>query len=316
MNLGSVALIIGGLTLLALEGGLRLFFGFGTPPLYVADPAIGYLLAPNQRLRRFGNRIEINQYAMRSGPIQPERPATRLRLLMLGDSIVNGGWWTDQSRTLSALLEQGLKGALPADYDSVEVLNASANSWGPRNEAAYLERFGVFGAQVVLLVLNTDDLFSTQPTPLPVGCDRNYPDRKPVGAIAEVFHRYVKKPVPIPGLKAIQSEPGDRVGRNLEALHQIQQQVTAANGQLILAMTPLKREVLPPGPRDYERRARQRLNAWADSAQLPYLDFLTLFQQAEHPESLYRDHIHLSPTGNALVSNTLQQAVRERLGVR
>ena len=45
---------------LVAELTLRLFFGFGNPPLYTADDDIGYLLAPNQRMRRFGNLIAIN----------------------------------------------------------------------------------------------------------------------------------------------------------------------------------------------------------------------------------------------------------------
>ena len=56
---------VAGLTVVA-EIALRLIMGLGNPPLYVADPEIGYLLAPNQKLRRSGNLIETNQYSMRN----------------------------------------------------------------------------------------------------------------------------------------------------------------------------------------------------------------------------------------------------------
>ncbi|QYO64944.1 hypothetical protein [Leptolyngbya sp. 7M] len=114
---------------LLLELGLRLF-GFGNPLIYIADPQIGYLLAPNQRTRRLGKHIAINQYSMRSPNITATRPQETLRVLLLGDSIVNGGWWTDQSQTISALLQQQLQ-AQSLSYRQVEVLNASANSWAP-----------------------------------------------------------------------------------------------------------------------------------------------------------------------------------------
>ena len=59
-------------SLLALaEVGLRVLFDFGNPLIYIADEEIGYLLAPNQRVRRFGNLIEINRYSMRSSTITP-----------------------------------------------------------------------------------------------------------------------------------------------------------------------------------------------------------------------------------------------------
>ena len=79
------------LVLVLVELGLRWRFGLGTPVLYCADPQIGYLLAPNQQVRRFGNHVLINQFSMRSGAIAAVRPENMLRVLLLGDSIANGG---------------------------------------------------------------------------------------------------------------------------------------------------------------------------------------------------------------------------------
>ena len=292
---------------LLLELALRLLFGFGNPPLYMADGAIGYLLAPNQRVRRFGNLIAINQYSMRSGPIEQSRPANTLRVFLIGDSIVNGNWWTDQSKTLSAMIEASL---LQRDsIQTAEVLNASANSWGPRNELAYLRKFGTFESQIVVLVINTDDLFGVQPNSLQVGKDRSYPDKKPALALLEIMRRFQKQP-PIPGLKEIQNEKGDRVGKNLTAITEIKKDVTKNNSILLLAMTPLKREVLN-GPRDYEVVARKRVDELVTQQQIPYVDFLPVFQATPEPDNLYRDHIHLSPSGNELVTQVLSQRLLE-----
>ena len=85
-----------------LEIGLRLVVGFGNPLTYNTDSKIGYLLTPNQSVTRFGNRIKINQYSMRSDPIEELRENITLRILLLGDSVANGNWWTDQSHTISA----------------------------------------------------------------------------------------------------------------------------------------------------------------------------------------------------------------------
>ncbi|MBF2046284.1 MAG: SGNH/GDSL hydrolase family protein [Elainella sp. C42_A2020_010] len=292
---------------LLLELGLRIL-GFGNPLIYIADPQIGYLLAPNQQTRRFGKHIAINQYSMRSPNITATRPQETLRVLLLGDSIVNGGWWTDQSQTISALLQQQLQSqSLP--NRQVEVLNASANSWAPRNQLAYLQRFGSFEAQMIVLVINTDDLFAAAPTSVVVGRDRNYPERKPVLGLIEVLQRYLLKPKPIPELAAVQAEAGDRVGANLAAIQQIQQFAEKQNAKFMLLMTPLLREVESPGSRDYEQKARQRLQAFAQTNRIPLIDCLPLFNSLKQPETIYRDHIHLNPSGNQRVSTLILQQI-------
>ncbi|NJL80480.1 MAG: SGNH/GDSL hydrolase family protein [Richelia sp. RM2_1_2] len=299
-----VAAIIG--LFVVSEMGLRLLFGFGNPLTYIGDEKIGYLLTPSQRTRRFGNRIEINQYSMRGANIQQTPLPSSLRILLLGDSIANGGWWTDQEKTISHLTMLSLTSNLSANITQVEVLNASANSWGPRNELAYLQRFGSFGASSIVLLINTDDLFSTAPTSVPVGRDRNYPDQKPPFALAEVFNRYILKPKPIPELKGIQNE-NDRVGINLAAIGQIQEFTRANNAQFLLAMTPLLREIGEPGPRDYEIKARQRLLEFTQTQGIIYIDFLPIFNSSQNPKALYHDHIHFNLQGNKLISENLQQ---------
>ncbi len=329
-----LTLLLVGLTLiglfLLLEAGLRLLLGFGNPLLYIGDTKIGYLLAPNQKTRRLGNRIEINQYSMRSGTITAQRAPNTQRILIIGDSIVNGGWWTDQQNIISELLQRDLQNHPIAPPDPqpitplapdaagsstlvagtrpvIEVLNASANSWGPRNELAYLQRFGCFEAQFVVLVINTDDLFATAPTALPVGNDRNYPDHKPLFAIGEALNRFLPPPPVSEALQAVQAEPGDRVGFNLDAIRQIHVLTQQVPAQLLLIMTPLRRELGQPGSRDYEVQARQRLSIFTAAANIPYLDCLPLFNALPQPQALYHDHIHLNTVGNRWVSEQIQQ---------
>jgi lysophospholipase L1-like esterase len=201
-----------------------------------------------------------------------------------------------------------------SNYQEVEVLNASANSWGPRNELAYLEKFSNFKAQVVVLLINTDDLFATAPTSFPVGRDRNYRDRKPPLALVEVWQRYVAKQKPISEMKAVENEPGDRVGINLEAIAKIQALTRQSNSQFLLAMTPLLREIGEPDPRDYEIKARQRLRDFTKTQQIKYIDFLPIFNSNNNPQGLYHDHIHLNLQGNQFVSEVMERSLLEILG--
>ena len=298
---------------IAIELSLRVRFGLGNPLLYISDEQIGYLIAPNQNLRRFGKHIYINAYSMRSPDMTPTRPPDTLRVLLLGDSIANGGSKTDQADTISERLRRCLdsQSELLAAWRAhqVEVLNASASSWSPRNQLAYLQRFGCFEAQIVVLLLNTDDLFGTAPTSIQIGRDRHYPNRKPRFALAELLDRHPFQSAVLPEMQAILAEPGDRVGINLQAIQQICALVEQSGARLILAMTPLLREVTAAGSRDYEVQARQRLQDFTVQLQIPYLDLLAAFQAVRDPAALYYDRIHLSSVGHQLVSDFLWKAI-------
>ncbi len=332
--LGAIATFIG---LVLAELWLRRWVGLGTPLLYQADPHIGYLLAPNQQVQRFGNHVLINQFSMRSGAIAAGRPANTLRVLLLGDSVANGGTWTNQpdivsermQRILQSLIQQGLDLCLdpylkkhpgqalaqrfptPASdltqFRQVEVLNASTSSWGPRNQLAYLKQFGSFGAQVIVLLINTDDLFAAVPTSAPVGRDRHYPNRRPRSALTDAVNLGLARFYPFHSTQPAPVPERDPVGANLAAIEQMGAIAQQSDAAFMLAMTPLQREIKQP--RDYELQTRQRLDEFLQQRHIPYLDFLPLFRETVNPSDLFRDHIHLSLEGTRLVSQVLSAAV-------
>lgn len=293
------------LSLLIIECSLRLFLGLGKRPIYIADEEIGYLLAPHQKVRRLGKLTIINQYSMRTEDIKKSPDNDTMRLFFIGDSIVNGAWWTDQSETISALVKEEIEKKLS---QTIEVLNASANSWGPRNELAYLKRFGTFESHVIFLVINTDDLFATKPTALRVGKDINYPDQQPTFAIEEILEKLFYRDPKIPGMDKIVKEKGDRVGFNLKAIEKMKAIAIENKSQFMMGLTPLKRE-MNPEPRDYEKVARKRLQDWVEVNNVPYIDFLPIFAEQKNLDDLYRDHIHLSPLGNQLVSQKISELI-------
>lgn len=282
---------------------------YGTPPLYVADDSTGYRFAPNQKIWRKGNRFQTNQYSMRSDDFELKRPPETLRVLLLGDSIANSGWWTDQSQILSQIVQDELISLAVPSFSQLEVLNASANSWGPRNELGYVAKFGLFESQIVMMVLNTDDLFAVEPNSLLVGRARTHPTRRPL-AVTELINRY-RKPVEVPAFQILHDQPGDRVGENLEAIYQLNDLVKDQKSSLLVAITPLKREV-EQGSKDNEQVARQRLQHFIQECDIPLLDFLPFFQ-SEDTQTVYRDQIHLSPEGNELVGKLLAQFIQQNV---
>ena len=164
------------LVILALvaEVGLRLTTGLGNPPLFQKDAEIGYLLVANQQVYRLGNRIAINRFHQRSEDLSPRPSAGTERLFFLGDSITFGVASVGQSETYPELVAARLRSL----GGKVEVMNASAASWGIGNELAYIERFGIFGSQIAVLQIGSSDLLQATSVSDGVGVDPNQPSRQ------------------------------------------------------------------------------------------------------------------------------------------
>ena len=129
-------------------------FGYRLEPLLLPHPQIEYLLKPNQDVARFGQRILVNRWGMRSADF----PATRsdpgeLRVLVFGDSIVTAVGFTSQQNLATTLLQRRL--ASPGR--SAVVANVAAGSWGPGNWLAYAREYGFFDADALVLVASGHD---------------------------------------------------------------------------------------------------------------------------------------------------------------
>jgi lysophospholipase L1-like esterase len=176
---------------------VRWRWGLGTPVLFDLDPAIEYVQRPDQHLVRFGNRIDVNGLGMRSRESTPSRATPEeFRVLVLGDSVVNGGALTDQADLATTQLERRLSERLGRP---VWVGNVSAGSWGPPNLKAWLDRFGWMDADAVVLVLSSHDA-TDAPTGTPPD-PRQYPTERPLCGLSELVTRY------LPGLLADEAPP-------------------------------------------------------------------------------------------------------------
>jgi hypothetical protein len=171
----------------ATELFARFYLGLGAPPLYQTHPTIEYLFKPNQHLYRFGNLFISNRYGMRSDDFPPQkvRP-NELRVIVYGDSVINGGSLTDHAFLGTTLLQEKLTKLLQRP---VVVGNVSAGSWGPPNELAYLKQFGLLGADVVILELSSED-FVDSPTFEPLD-PLTHPTETPWSAAWEGLTRYL-----------------------------------------------------------------------------------------------------------------------------
>lgn len=180
-----LVILIAVLGLVGSEVSLRYFFGFGDAVLVKEDPNFEYIALPNQERERFGNTISYNEFSMRS-----DSPKTNtIKILGLGDSVLNGGSLTDQEELATTLLSEKLTNSF--EGAEVQVLNISCASWGPDNLYAYLEKFGDFDASLIFMVVSSHDAFDTMDFKLRVGKLKNYPDRQYTLAFTEALDRYI-----------------------------------------------------------------------------------------------------------------------------
>jgi hypothetical protein len=167
----------------------RFVIGLGDPPLYQPDATMEYLLQPSKTYHRFHNRVAVNRYGMRADDFPSMKSsANEFRVLVVGDSIVYAGVRIDQGEIDTEILGRGLQHDMARP---VVVGNASAKSWGPPNELAYLKRYGTLDADVVILELSSHD-YADAPTFVPVvGISADYPDKKPPLALVDLFETYL-----------------------------------------------------------------------------------------------------------------------------
>jgi hypothetical protein len=176
---------------MAGEAYLRWDIGLGDPPLVMADPLMHYRYVPSQTCMRLHHLVHYNAYSMRSDDFPPHKSdPTELRIIMIGDSVINGGSMMDQSELVSTLLQKSLCDDL---HRPVVVGNASAGGWGPPNELGWIKTFGTLDADIVVLVLSSHNYANVPQWPVPIGPVFDRPTRKPLLAWEEFFTRYAPR---------------------------------------------------------------------------------------------------------------------------
>jgi hypothetical protein len=167
----------------------RYYIGLGDPPLSQVHPTIAYLFKPNQKVHRFGRLFQTNRYGMRSDDFLPQKiDSSELRVLVFGNSVVNGGNLTDQSNVATSIVQRTLTKELNRP---VVVGNISAGNWGPPNHLAYVKQYGFLDADIVVLVWSSSD-YDNAPTFAPLN-SLIRPTEAPVSALWEGLTRYLPR---------------------------------------------------------------------------------------------------------------------------
>ena len=293
------AAVVMAVAVVAMELAGR-FIGFGHPLLYKASVA-GYELAANQTVNRLGRFTHINALGTR-GPETTALPAEGIyRILILGDSVANGGTQINDEQTWPMQLQV----VLTKRGKPVEVVNAAAGGWAVENEAAWLAEHGTLGAKLIVLEVNEKDL--DQPFAGQDVLDTNvsFPSKNPSTALGELTTRYI---LPRLGLGAASVDPGSTTGafqpQNtkavLDAVEKIRILAEAKGVKLAILYwdlrLPAAAEVVP---------ARDRLLAYAAQHGIRVIrPDLNKDRKGAH---FFRDDIHPNVEGNAAIAEELNQ---------
>lgn len=298
------------LLILVIGGELlaRIVFGLGDPPLSVAHPTIEYLFKPNQDVLRFGHRFITNQYGMRSGSFSKTKEnSNEFRVMVFGDSVVNGGNLTDQGKLATTLLQGELKNCLKKP---VIVGNISAGSWGPANYLAYINEYGFFDADVIVLIISSHD-YADNPTFEPLN-PNTHPTEKPRLALSEAMMRYLPRYLPRQSLKTNNSSEKpekpttDAINQSLNALRQFLAAAKKTGAPVYVLQHWTQQELI-------QKKAGEgnvMISSVCAEMGIPCIQMDHLFQDAvQQRESPFRDDIHLNDAGQQLMEKAIWQAL-------
>lgn len=159
------------------------FYGLYNYPLYESNELYEYILKPNQNVKIYRNSVSTNAYSMRSVQINK---SDSIVVLLIGDSILNGGNEVDQSELASTILENRLRSEIKKN---IRVLNISCKTWGPENLYRYLSKFGIFNADLIIFVSNGGDAFDHITFKDAIGTEFGRPNKNYPFAIMALFEK-------------------------------------------------------------------------------------------------------------------------------
>jgi len=292
------------LAVLLAEFVCRFVLGFGDPPLVELDPEIEYMLVPSRSYERFGNVISVNAQRMRSPELVEGRPSNELRVLLIGDSVVYGNHRLDQSEIIGSRLQMALQERLACP---VAVGSAAASSWGPANQLAFVERFGLYDANVVIVVQSSHDIAD-----YPRSNNDYVPYRleTPKLALTDAalagwtrFRSTAQQPSA--------ALPYDvRRARSIEALGALLGLAQQSGANVVLAFHPTRDEALAGAPADPETLATYRSIAAQHGA--AFFSFVDVRRSELHAAGAsYLDQIHLSNAGADETAHALAKLLED-----
>ena len=279
----------------------RYFLGLGTPPLSIAHPQIEYMFKPNQDVYRFGNHFVTNSYGMRSQEFPYKKEVGEFRIMVFGDSVVNGGNLTDNDDLATTIIQKEFSGRIK---DKVIVGHISAGSWGPGNWLAYAKTFGFFEADVVVLVISSHD-YIDNPTFKPLN-EGTHPTKQPLSALVEGVTRYLPRYLPEMHEKETLGAEPPKIQRGLGDLAEFLE-MAKNHSEHVLVFQHWGKSEIESGS---GTAGHEEIKAVCDRLKIDAIPLYNYFHQVMMAgQNPYRDNIHPNQIGQKI----LAEAIIDRL---
>lgn len=299
-------LLITGAILIIAGGELfaRYYLGLGTPPLSIADPQIEYLFKPDQDVYRFRNHFFTNHYGMRSNAFPEKREGHELRVMIFGDSVLNGGNLTDQTDLATNILQKNLT---ELTANNIVVGNISAGSWGPGNWLAYVKKYGFFDADIVILVISSHD-YADNPTFEPLN-QNTHPTERPFSALTEGITRYLPRYLPYFASSKSAKETDhfvepttEQVTKGLEDLKSFLD-LAKNSAKSVLVFQYWERDEINKGK---AKPGNERIRDLCESMGISPIELEPYFKKSiGSGKNPYRDNIHPNQAGQQLIAKAI-----------
>lgn len=277
--MGSVLAL--GLALAAAELVLRRSAAWHRP-LFRGDARYEYMPAPHQAIVHGGLRYATNELGMRSGPVGAKK---KRRVLVVGDSVINGAGTSTQDSLATTIVEERL---------DIQVLNCSAPSWGAANAAAWITAHGLLDADHIVAVFSSHDAFDRMTFEPLVGLHPSYPDHRPAMALEMILQRlrYRLSRHNAPAPRSRRFDPGWSRLRDLARDH---------GAPLTVLLHPQRDEVIAGRYDDRGQELIDSLASW-HIAVVPLLGRMDA--------TLYADAIHVNDAGQRAIAAALVEALK------
>lgn len=252
-------------------------------PIYQVDTDIGYIPAKNQSGRFLNkNQWVFNEFHMGAGRFAP---GPGMDTLLVGDSIVLGGNPLPQDSRLGPLLSKKIAG---------RVWPISAGSWSIANELRYLSSHPevLAGIDQIIFVLNGGDLVDDLSH---WRCDRNHPRHAPWSAAWYLVDKNILRLEDCETPNPAYTPP--RLNWQVE-LHSLLARAEMRGKSVYAVLYPDRSEASNvESARAFEHRMTQQL------APFPSLRLISVGRDSRWREVFYRDSIHPTEAGNAMLAN-------------
>jgi hypothetical protein len=294
----------------------RFCLGLGDPPLVRADPEMAYVFVGPRTYHRFGNTIVYNRFGMRSRDFDARRKnPDEIRILFCGNSVINGGALTDQADVATTRIERRLETEF---HRPAVVMNVSAGGWGPPNYLAYVQRYGLFEANVLVIVVISGDAANTPSFAPMAGVNPDFPDRTPTFALSEAIWRYLPRylsawtggvPQRADGAPSGDEPSQGQIDHSMAAFESLVKLAQERNIPVIVAQHPENRELGVA-----ETEGHRLLRNACEALSVVRVDMSEGFEKAiKEGKNPYRDNIHPNTYGQQVISEILYPVIARSL---